>query len=235
LRNKEGRLLHRHRDGQSAILSQVDDYSFMIWGLLELYETTFDVFYLQTALDLNRDFIKHFWDVEGGGFFSTANDAEELLVRQKEIYDGAVPSGNSVAMLNLIRLARITAKPDLEEKALKIGSAFAGHINRSPAANTQLLVALDFAFGPSYEVVIAGKDQANDTNKMLEALRRQFIPNKVVVLHPADRQQPDIEQIAEFTKYQTSIDGKATAYVCVNHGCQSPVTDISKMLKLLNK
>lgn len=112
--------------------------------MLELYETIFEVRYLQTALDLNRDLIEHFWDDNNGGFYSTADDAENLLVRQKEIYDGAIPSGNSVAMLNLLRLGWITVNSSLEEKAAKIGRAFSRNVKQSPSAYTQLMVAVDF-------------------------------------------------------------------------------------------
>ena len=109
MRRADGRILHRYREGHAAIQANADDYAFLIWGLLELYETIFDVHYLRTALDLNSEMIKYFWDEQDGGFYFTADDAEELIVRQKEIYDGAIPSGNSVAVLNLFRLARITA------------------------------------------------------------------------------------------------------------------------------
>ncbi len=234
LRNSDGRLLHRYREGQAAIQSHADDYAFLIWGLLELYETTFDAGYLQTALSLNKDFIRHFWDDKNGGFYPTADDAEELLVRQKVIYDGAVPSANSVAMLNLIRLARITANSDFENKALKIVQSFSSNIKNSPLAHTQLMAALDFVFGPSYEVVISGKKHSGDTKKMLQALRSNFIPSKVVIFRPTGQGPSDIERIAEFTKYQTSIEGRATAYVCLNHSCKSPTTNINKMLELLN-
>ena len=233
LRSSDGRLLHRYRDGQAAIQSHADDYAFLIWGLLELYETTFDAGYLQTALSLNKDFIRHFWDDKNGGFYSTADDAEELLVRQKVIYDGAVPSANSVAMLNLIRLARITANSHYEDKALKIVQSFSSNIKNSPLAHTQLMAALDFVFGPSCEVVISGKKHSGDTKKMLQALRSNFIPSKVVIFRPTGQGPSDIELIAEFTKYQTSIEGRATAYVCLNHSCKSPTTNIARMLELL--
>jgi len=230
----DGELLHRYRDEQAALPAQVDDYAFLIWGMLELYETTFKVRYLQIGLDLNRDLIKHFWDVDNGGFYSTADDGEKLLVRQKEIYDGAIPSGNSVEMLNLLRLGRITANSHLEEKAAKIGRAFSRSVKQSPSAYTQLMVAADFGVGPSYEVVIAGKSQAKDTKEMLKAIRRQFIPNKVVILRSTEQESPDIDHLAEFTKHHLSIEGKTTAYVCLNYNCRLPTTDVNKMLELLN-
>jgi uncharacterized protein YyaL (SSP411 family) len=233
MRRQDGRLLHRYRDGQAAVLANADDYAFLIWGLLETYEATFDTKYLQTALDLNKELIKYFWDEQRGGFYFTADDAEELIVRQKEIYDGAVPSGNSVAMLNLLRLSRITADSDLEKKAIKIMLAFSSDVINVPSGYTQLMVALGFGIGPSYEIVIVGNPQAKDTKDMLNALRRHFIPNKVVLLKPDNQESPDIIRLAEFTKDQSSIDGKATVYVCLEYACKMPTTDTEKMLELL--
>jgi hypothetical protein len=234
MRRQDGRILHRYRDGHTAILANVDDYAFLIWGLLELYETIFDVHYLQTALDLNNEMIKHFWDEQDGGFYFTADDAEELIARQKEIYDGAIPSGNSVAVLNLFRLARITANSDLEDKANKIMLAFSKDVKSVPSGYTQMMVGLGFGIGPSYEIVIVGNPQAKDTKEMLNALRKYFIPNKVVLLRPSDQEEPDIIRLAKFTEYQSSFDGKATAYVCLDYACKMPVTDAEEMLKLLN-
>jgi uncharacterized protein YyaL (SSP411 family) len=136
-------------------------------------------------------------------------------------------------MLNLLRLGRMTANSDLEEKAAKIGRAFSRSIKQSPSAHTQLMVALDFGIGPCYEVVIAGQTQAEDTKAMVQALRTRFLPNKVVLLNPTDRESTGIVKLAEFTKNQSSIGGKATAYVCLNYSCKSPTTDINKMLELL--
>ncbi|MFX1521026.1 MAG: thioredoxin domain-containing protein [Promethearchaeota archaeon] len=234
MRSPEGRLLHRYRDGEATILAQLDDYAFLIWGLIELYEATFDASYLQTALDLNADLIKHFWDDEIGGFYLTPNDGEELLIRQKAIYDGAIPSGNSVAMLNLLRLGRIAADEDFDERASKIGKTFSRNVNESPAAHTQLMVALDFAIGPSYQVVIAGNSQAKDTKSIISAIRAQFLPNLLIFLNPTEQESPEIHDIAEFIKYMPNIEGKATAYVCINYTCKNPTTDVNEMLKQLN-
>jgi uncharacterized protein len=234
LRDKNGDLLHRYRDGDSGIRANVTDYAFLVWGLTELYEATFDVNYLKTALELNAELIKNFWDEDNGGFYFTSNDVEELIVRQKEINDGAIPSGNSVAMLNLIRLGRITANSDLERKAARIGEVFSKVIKQYPSAFTQLLVALDFGIGPSYEVVIAGDSNAADTGFMLEALRKQFLPNKVVLFRASEKNASDISRFAEYAKNHISLNGKATAYVCLNYKCQLPTTDVGKMLELLN-
>jgi hypothetical protein len=235
LRTSDGMLLHRYRDGEAAIKANLDDYAFLIWGMLELYEATFETALLQTALELHRILIKHFWDRNNGGFFFTPDDAEDLLVRKKNIYDGAVPSGNSVAMLNLLRLGRITADPDFEKKAKEIGKAFHNQVKDFPSAHTQLMVALDFAIGPSYEVVIAGNLHAEDARAMIKQLRTYFSPNKVVLFKSTEGESPDITRIAEFTNYHSAIDGKATAYVCRNYECSLPTTDISVMVTMLNQ
>lgn len=231
MRNVKGRLYHRYRDGETAISGFLDDYAFFIWGLLELYEATFEVRYLKAALELNDELITHFWDFEAGGFFITSDDAENILIRKKDIYDGAIPSGNSVAMLNLIRLGKITTDPELERKAQAIGKAFSRIIEQAPAGYTILMSALDFALGPSNEIVIAGDLQADDTKNMLKALRKEFIPNKVVIFRPEE--ESEITRISDYSKSLSSKDGKATAYVCRNFSCNLPVTEPGKMLELL--
>ncbi len=234
MRKADGRLWHRYRDGQAGVEANLDDYAFLVWGLIELYEAIFDARHLGVALELTSDMVRHFWDEDDGGLYLTPDDGESLFVRKKEVYDGAIPSGNSVAMLNLLRLGRMTATSDLEEKAARIGRAFPRSVKQSPSAHTQLMVALDFGIGPCYEVVITGNAKAEDTKAMIKALRTRFLPSKVVLLNPSEQKSPEIAQLAEFTKNQSSIGGKATAYVCLNYNCKLPTTDINKMLELLN-
>lgn len=233
LRTPEGRLLHRYRDGEAAISANIDDYAFLIWGLIELYETTFDANYLQTALELTKMAREHFWDEEAGGFYFTPDDGDPLLIRQKEIYDGAIPSGNSVFVLNLLRLGRMTINPEFEEEAARIGRTFSLTVNQGPALFAQLLVGIDFGLGSSYEVVIAGDSQAQDTQEMLQTLRSHFLPNMVILLNPTEQESPEIYHVTEFIKHQTSRNGKATAYVCLDYVCNQPTTNIGKMLELL--
>ncbi|MDO8715278.1 MAG: thioredoxin domain-containing protein [Dehalococcoidales bacterium] len=229
----DGGLLHRYRDGEAAIPAYLDDYAFLIYGALELYETTFEAGYLKQALTLNRQLLEHFRDDQNGGFYFTAAASEEILVRQKEIYDGAIPSGNSIAMLNLLRLGRMTADSSLEEKAAGTGRAFFENVKQIPSAYTQLMVAIDYALGPAYELVVVGDSQANDTREMLQAIHRRFMPNKVVIFVPAEISSPEIRRIAPFTSLQSSLDGKATAYVCVNYNCRLPTTNIDTMINEL--
>ncbi|MFB0562259.1 MAG: thioredoxin domain-containing protein, partial [Candidatus Lokiarchaeia archaeon] len=229
--DSEGRLYHRYRDGETAIQGFLDDFAFLIYGLIELYEASFEVKYLQNAITLTDEMVKHFWDGENGGFYFAAAEAENVLVRKKEIYDGAYPSGNSVAMLNLLLLGRLTAKPEYEGKAAQIIHTFSRAVSRSPIGYTQLMGALDFAIGPSYEVVIVGNTQSDDTKTMLKTLGKKFVPNKVVLFVPSEEESPEITNLAEFTKYQSSINNEATAYVCLNYNCKLPTTDIEKMLE----
>ena len=231
LQTTEGRLLHRYRDGEAKITAHLDDYAFLAWGLIELYEATFESQYLRRALEINEDMLKYFWDEEAGGFFFTPDDGERLIVRKKEIYDGAIPSGNAVAMLNLIRLARFTGRTDLDEKASRIDNAFSSQIGQSPSAYTQFLVALNFALGPSNEIVIVGPTGAKDTEAMLKALRETYIPNRVILFRPIDKKSPEIDTLSGFIKNFNPINGKATAYVCHDFACELPTTDIDEMLK----
>jgi hypothetical protein len=206
---------------------------FIIWGLLELYEVTFEVKHLLQVLELNGQLLEHFWDDQEGGLFFTADDAEELLIRQKEIYDGAIPSGNSVSLLNFLRLARITGNSSLENKATLTINYFSGRVDRMPNAFTQFLAAFDFALGPSNEVIITGDMNKQDTKEMLGALRKSYAPNKVVIFRPEGLAAPKIEKIAPYIKSYQSIEGRATAYVCSNFTCQLPTTDPGKMMELL--
>jgi uncharacterized protein YyaL (SSP411 family) len=234
MQDAKGRLLHRYRDNEAKILAFLDDYAFMIWGLLELYETTLEPEYLQKAVELNAELLTHFWDDVGGGFFFTADDAEDLLVRKKDAYDGAIPSGNSVAMLNLLRLARITAESDLESKAAQIGQAFSGDVLSAPPGFTLMISSVDFAVGPSYEIVIVGDPATADTQTMIESINDRFIPNKVSLLVPPDERAEKLVKLAPFVKDYTALNGKATAYICSNHVCKNPTTDIQKLQELLN-
>jgi uncharacterized protein YyaL (SSP411 family) len=140
---RDGRLLRRYRDGEAAISGFIDDYAFLIWGVLELYETTSQASFLDTALELNDVALEHFWDEEDGGFYFTADDSEEVLLRRKEVYDGAKPSGNSVAALNLFRLGRITKEQMLEERASVLLRTFSEQVSASPTSHIFLLTALD--------------------------------------------------------------------------------------------
>jgi len=234
MKAEDGRLLHRFLEGEADLSAYIDDYAFFTWGLIELYESTFDTRYLEQALHLTEELRAHFWDDEDGGFYLTPQDGEDLLVRQKVGKDRDLPSGNSAAMLNLLRLNRMTADAQLEDKAVDIVQSFALQIDGVPSDYSLMMNAVDFGVGPSYEVVIAGDPLEADTQAMLSALRAEFIPNKVVLLRPPG-ESPEIVRLAGYIKNYTSWNGQATAYVCLNYYCELPTTDISQMLALLGK
>jgi len=230
----DGRLMHRYRKGEAAIAASVDDYSFITWALLELYEASFQTRYLQKALTYQNFLFSHFFDEKSGGFFLTSSDAEELLTRPKELYDGAVPSGNSVAFSNALRLSKMTGDADMGKRANDIYKAFLTQADAMPTAFTQFLCGLDFMIGPSSEVIIAGDMDKADSRELLRTLRNNFIPNKVVLYRSEKSQQSDIQTIVPAAKSHTRIDGKTTAYVCTNFTCALPTNDPQKMLDLLD-
>ncbi|MFQ6673704.1 MAG: thioredoxin domain-containing protein, partial [Fidelibacterota bacterium] len=233
LRTPEGHLIKRYRDGVASLPAHIEDYAFMVWGLLELYEATFQVTYLQHAVDLTGTMIDQFWDDANGAFFFTSDDGEKLIVRTKELYDGAIPSGNSIAALDLYRIGRITGNPEMEAKAATIGRVFSSQVDQSPSSFSQLLSAVDFGLGPSYEIVVVGDPDGEDTQTMLALIQKEYLPNKVVLLKPTDENSRAIVALAPFTETQTAMDGKATAYVCQNYACKAPTTSPDEMLAAL--
>src|SRR5690625_623314 len=174
----DGHLLHRYRDGEAAIDGFVDDYAFMIWAMLELYRATDEVAWFEKAVELQARQSELFEDPDGGGFFFTRAGGEELLVRQKEFGDGAIPSGNSVSLYNLMRLGRMTGNVSYEESATALIRSAAGLLAQIPSAMTGLLVGLDFWLGPSIEIVIA---EGEGTTVMDEVLRDRYLPRAVVL------------------------------------------------------
>jgi hypothetical protein len=227
------RLHHRMADGEVKIPAFLDDFAFLIWGLIELYEWDFDASSLEWALQLMENLRDGFWDETAGGFFSTPEGSRELPARRKEVADGAVPSGNSVMLGNLLRLSRLTGRTALEDLAWKLVSAFQGRVARYPAAHTQFLCGLDAAFGLAREVVIAGRTSAPDTRAMLSALRSEFSPETVVLFRPAEQESPLILELAPYAVSMTPLLGKATAYICIGFRCDLPTTDPGRMLELL--
>ena len=211
----------------------LDDYAFLAWGLMELYEATLRIDYLRRAADLTREMIRLFGDEAEGGFFFYGEDGEELLTRPKEIYDGATPSGNSVAAYNLIRLARLLADPRLEEEAERQLRAFAGTIRQAPMAHTFFLTAVQFALGPTREIVVAGDPKRADTRQMLEAAGRMFLPDAVWVYRPEGPEAVEVEKLIPYVREYRTLGGKAAAYVCENYACQAPVTEPEALRKAL--
>jgi len=223
MRNDEGRLLHRYRDGEAGVAAHLDDYAFLTWGLLDLYQTTFEPRWLDAALDLINESLSRFWDDDDGGFFLTADDGEELIVRPKEVSDGAMPSGNSAQLLNLLRAARLTGRTELEARAAALGRWAGRQVRSRPTGFSAFLSGMQFAVGSAREIVIAGAPDADDTENLLDAVRSVYTPFAVVLQRPPG--EAAVTKIAPFTDAETPVDGAAAAYVCREFRCEAPTTD----------
>ena len=235
LRQKNGRLIKRWRKGKAGLPGHLEDYAFLTQGLLDLYEASFEIKYLRAAIELVDLTLKHFEDRTEGGFFLTANDGEKLLIRAKEIYDGAIPSGNSVMALNLLRVHKITGKKEYLNSAENLFSAFSGFIEKNPQGAEVLLQALDFALAPAKEIVIAGERGSIETTKLIETINQHFMPAKVLLFRPTSWENPPISELAPFLTNYGLFEGKAAVYICENQTCQIPLTDPIKLSKELAK
>ncbi len=219
----DGTLLHRFRDGEAAISGFADDYAFLSWGMLELYEATFDAGWLEQSLMLVDALIARFWDPESGGFFQTSGSLEGIA-RRKSFTDGVIPSANAVGLMMLVKLNRITGKSEYQHTAEQLMRAFPGDPVESSISYSYFLCAADYAAGPSSEVVVVGSPEAPDTRAMIKALTRIYAPNAVVIFKPSAGAAP-LARLAPFTAPLHPVDGKATAYVCRDFACSLPVTD----------
>ena len=229
-----GELLHRYRDGHAAIDANANDYAFFILGLLELFKATFEPEYLKKAMDFQERMIEHFWDEDSGGFFLTADTSEELPSRPKELYDGAMPSANSVAFANMFALSRLTGDAKWEEKAKDMIGTFAEAVKRQTSAFSYFLTGLEFALGKGAEVVIAGEANSPEVERMLSAARENFMPNSVVILKTSKNAEK-LSELAPFTGPLTPVEGKATAYVCTGFACKKPTSDPEELSKAMKE
>jgi uncharacterized protein YyaL (SSP411 family) len=234
LRTADGRLLRRYRQGDAAYPGYLDDYAFLVWSLIELYEATFEVSYLEEAITLNEAMIEIFWDKQGGGLYFTGKGNERLITQSKEIYDGALPSGNSVAVLNFLRLGRMTGNVGLEEKAEQLTRAFSSQVQDQPMAYTQLLSALDFMIGPSREIVIAGDPALETTQAMVKAVHTKFLPNKVLLLRSQGSAGERLVSLSPFVEAMRSMNRQPTAYVCEQYACKTPVKNVEQLESALH-
>jgi uncharacterized protein len=231
----DGRLLRRYREQEAALPAYLDDYAFMVWGLLDLYEATFNVAWFEEAIRLNREMIDIFWDDANGGLFFTGKGNETLITRSKEIYDGALPSGNSVAALNFLRLNRMTGDTDLAQKLDQLMGAFSEQVAHYPMAHTQFLAAVDFMVGPSREIVIAGNPGIDATRTMTRKIQEKFLPNKVVLFRPDEGPVADeCIALSPFLADMHAQKPKPTVYICEQFACKAPVTTLKDLEVALN-
>ncbi|MBR3771506.1 MAG: thioredoxin domain-containing protein [Clostridium sp.] len=231
LRNKEGRLLIRYRDGEAAGLGNIDDYAFLLLAQLELYEASFDIEYLKDARANAMDMISLFWDGEAGGFFYYGNDAKKLIVRPKEVYDGAIPSGNSVATYGLMKLQRILDEEAIENIVKKQMAFMAGTVKEHPAAYSFALCAFMLDLYPMKELVGVTWNADEIAGIHCEIYRRYY-PNMIVLLKTMENEDEQ-EELVKYTKEYKMVSGKSTFYLCVDKSCMPPFTGVDHIHMVL--
>lgn len=234
---RDGRLLRTCRQGKAHTPAFLDDHAFMIEALLNLYETTFDAKWLDRAEAINASVLRHFRDEKDGGFFFSADDAEKTLVRAKDAGDGATPSGNSIQLMNLLRLSVLLDRKDLADEAQRLMHAFSKQINESPFRAERMLSALDFHHrGPREVAFVANSADAAALDGLIDAAWRNYTPNIVFArLLLDDRGAAELQKRIPLLAGKSPQSGKPAAYVCRNFACRAPVTDSAKLLDELNK
>jgi uncharacterized protein YyaL (SSP411 family) len=230
LRRDDGRLLRAWRDGRTGGPAYVDDHALLAAAFLDLYETSFDLRWFVEARRLADTMLELFADGQRGGFFQTGSDAEALVIRPKELYDNAVPSGNSAAAEVLQRLALLTGESRYERAGVDALRLVRGMMERAPTGFGHALGALDLYVSAAKEVAIVGDPSADDTRRLVDEVWRRFQPNRVLaVATPGDDATRTVPLLAD----RPQVDGRATAYVCERFVCQRPVTDPGELAELL--
>ncbi|HLK66800.1 MAG TPA: thioredoxin domain-containing protein [Bryobacteraceae bacterium] len=228
-----GQLLRRYRKGDAAIPAFLDDYAMFSQALLDLYEAQFDLRHLEIAIRLTEKQIEVFEDGTQGGFFSSAADDASLVMRMKEDYDGAEPSGNSVAVMNLLRLAQMTNRDGFRRSAERALAAFAPRLSVAPVALPQMLVACEFFLGEPRQIILAGERESADTRELVRTLYSHFVPARVILLVDSDTTRRTLAAGIPTIASMQKVDGRASAYVCRNYTCQLPVSEPGKFAELI--
>lgn len=228
-----GRLHRRYRDGEAKLEAHLEDYAFVVAGLLDLYEADFDITWLERAVGLTEKQIEIFWDKEHGGFFETTGEDPSIIVRMKERYDGAEPSGNSVAAMNLLRLAHLTGNASFREKAEQTLEAFASVLEQQPVVMPSMASAYDFSTAKVKEIVIAGRKDHPHVQAVLRLVRGMCLPNKVVLLlEPSNRSR--LARLAPFTAALDAATDSVKVFICEEHACRLPTSDVAAVEELLS-
>jgi uncharacterized protein YyaL (SSP411 family) len=229
-----GRLWRSYRAGGPSVEGFLDDYTDLISGLLELYQAGFDIHWLEWAVSLQEKQDQLFVDAKDGGFFDADNSDSSLLSRTRESYDGAEPSPNSTAAMNLLRLAQFTDRAAWRNEASKTLSAFTSPLQSDPGAMPALASALDFRFAPKKQILIAGDPRSQDTRQLLRQVNSRFLPNKILLLADGGAGQQRLAVWLPFVAGAQLIDGRATAYICEDYVCKLPTPDPQVMGRLLD-
>ena len=229
----EKMLFRSYREGRSEVQGFADDYAFVIQGLLDLYEASFDIEWLKFAVQLQEAQDRLFLDEGSGGYFSTSGRDKNVVLRMKDDNDSAEPAASSVSALNLLRLAQIRNDKQLEERGRKTIEAFSPTLSRFPSAMPQMLVALDYSSSKPRQIVIAGKIDNKETKALLAEVHRHFLPNKILLLADESGQEY-LGENNEAIRAMSMVAGKPAAYVCENFTCKAPVTDPKALRELLS-
>jgi uncharacterized protein len=228
-----GILLRRYREGDAAIPGFLDDYALFVQALLDLYEAQFDLRHLELALKLTAKQRELFEDTERGAFFSSVEGDRELVLRVKEDYDGAEPSGNSIALSNLQRLAQMFNREDLRASAERLLTAFAARLLAAPVALPQMLAACAFRLGQARQIILVGDRDADGTKALLRRLAGRFVPDKIVLLVDSEAARAALSAAIPAVAAMEKVDGRPSAYVCREYACQMPVNTAEAFAELI--
>ncbi len=232
----DGRLQRSYMDGVAKHNGYLNDYAFLIAGMIDLYEATHDIQWLKNAMELETILARYYEDTENGGFFMTSMDHEDLIAREKPKHDGALPSGNAVATMNLLRLGAFTSNPDYHLRAEKALQAFSGTLSANPTAMAELQLALDNFLVPPREIVIVEpKDKRGSSDVLLDKLRQQYLPGRIIVVATEGNDLDSQAKIIPIIKQKSAMNAKPTAYVCENKTCQSPTDDPENFARQIAK
>lgn len=231
--DSKGRLFARYREKEAKHKAILDDYAFLTYGLIELYESSYETLYLKKAIDLTEAMIDLFFDEKNAGFFLYGKDSEKLIARPKELFDGAIPSGNSVAAYNLIRLARITGKSLFEEISKDVLDYIAGSIISEEINHSFFLIASSFALNKTKELICVIKDES-EKEKIKDTLSDMQAFNLTVIIKNEENSS-ELEELIPYTKDYTLKDNKATYYLCEGNSCFPPTNNLNEILAKFHK
>jgi uncharacterized protein len=231
--SKTGKLWRSYRAGSPGVDGVLDDYTDLISGLLDLYQADFNVHWLTWAVAVQEKQDQLFGNANGGGYFDAGSSDHSLLTRTREAYDGAEPSPNSTAAMNLLRLAQFTDRTEWRDKAYKTLSAFTARLQADPDAVPALASALDFRLAKTKQILIVGDLTSQDTRELLRQVNTRFLPNKILLHADGGAGQQQLAVWLPFIAGAHRIKERATAYVCENYVCKLPTTDPQMMARLL--